>query len=62
VLFTFFASIDLFVLLLVLPFLYFFIDGLKLAIRSKKMSGILYGPLIALIKRVAYVLGVSFGK
>jgi len=61
-LFSFFVSLNLFLLFLALPFLYFFIDGLKLAIKSRKISGILYGFIISLTKRVAYVLGVSFGR
>jgi glycosyltransferase involved in cell wall biosynthesis len=59
---SFFISIKLFEILLSLPFLYFFLEGLRLAVRSKKMIGILYGFLITLTKRVAYALGVSFGK
>jgi len=61
-LFSFFVSLNLFLLFSALPFLYFFIDGLKLAIRSRKISGILYGFIISLTKRVAYVLGASFGR
>jgi hypothetical protein len=55
-------SLKVFMLLLTLPFLYFFIDGLKLTIKSKKMTAIFYGFLLAFLKRVAYILGVSFGK
>ena len=61
-LFSFFVSLHLFLLLLVIPFLYFFTEGFKLAIKSRKISGILYGFIISLTKRIAYVLGVSFGK
>jgi len=61
-LFSFFVSLNLLVLLLLLPFIYFFLDGLKLAIKSRKVSGIFYGFIISLTKRIAYVLGASFEK
>jgi GT2 family glycosyltransferase len=60
--FSLFISIKVFTCLLLLLFLYFLSEGLKLAIRSRKISGIFYGFLLTLIKRVAYVFGVSFGK
>jgi len=61
-LFSLFISIKVFTCLLLLLFLYFLSEGLKLTIRSRKISGIFYGFLLTLIKRVAYVFGVSFGK
>jgi glycosyltransferase involved in cell wall biosynthesis len=54
-----FISLKVFMLLPTLPLLYFFINGLKLAIKSKKVTAILYGFLLTLIKRIAYVMGVS---
>jgi glycosyltransferase involved in cell wall biosynthesis len=42
-------------------FIYPFFNGIKLAISSKKMSGIYYGFLLTLIKRLMYIIGVSVG-
>jgi glycosyltransferase involved in cell wall biosynthesis len=43
--------------------LYLGVESVKILIKGeKKMSGPLYVPLLILIKRVAYVLGVSIGK
>jgi glycosyltransferase involved in cell wall biosynthesis len=60
--FSLFVSLKVFIGLVLLSLLYFFSEGLKLAIRSRKLIGIFYGFLLALIKRVAYVFGASFGK
>jgi glycosyltransferase involved in cell wall biosynthesis len=60
--FSLFTSLKVFTCLLLLLFLYFLSEGLKLAIISRKISGIFNGFLLTLIKRVAYVFGVSFGK
>lgn len=49
-------------LLIMLPFLYFLFEGLKVYSKSGKISGIFYGFVIILIKRVAYVLGATCGK
>ncbi len=48
--------------LIILFFLYFLFGGIKLAYISRKINGIYYGFLLMLIKRVAYILGVSVGK
>lgn len=47
--------------LLALAFLYFFAEGMKLFIKTKRLKGIFYGFLLGLVKRVAYIFGVSFG-
>lgn len=43
-------------------FLYFSACGIKFTIKTKKLSGVYYGFLLMLIKRMAYVIGVSLGK
>jgi hypothetical protein len=57
-----FFSLKIFIGLLLLSFLYFFGESLKLTKKSKKITGIFYGFLLTLIKRISYILGVSFGK
>jgi Flp pilus assembly protein TadB len=60
--FSLFLSFKIFVGLLLLSLLYLFTEGIKLAMRSKRILGIFYGFLLTLIKRIVYVLGVCFGK
>jgi len=57
-----FISFRLLIALLAPLFLYFLVCGIRLAIKSKRLNGIFYGFLLTLIKRIAYVIGVSFGK
>jgi glycosyltransferase involved in cell wall biosynthesis len=60
--FSLFLPFKIFVGLLLLSLLYLFTEGIKLAMRSKRIVGIFYGFLLTLIKRIVYVLGVCFGK
>jgi len=48
--------------LVIFPFFYLVGYGFKIAIKSGKPTGIFYGPVFLLIKRIAYVLGASVGK
>jgi len=48
-------------LLISLFLLYFILYGLKLALMSKKLEGIFYGFFLLLIKRIAFILGATFG-
>jgi len=60
--FSTFMSFKLLITLLIPIFLYFLGCGIMLAIKSRKLSGIYYGSLLTVVKRIAYVLGVSWGK
>jgi len=60
--FSIFTSFEFLITLLIPTFLYFLGCGIVLAIKSRKLSGIYYGFFLTLTKRIAYILGVSFGK
>jgi glycosyltransferase involved in cell wall biosynthesis len=60
--FSTFVSFKLLISLLGLSLLYFLICGIRLAIKSKKLNGIFYGFFLNLIKRIAYILGVTFER
>ncbi|MEM5855111.1 MAG: glycosyltransferase [Candidatus Aenigmatarchaeota archaeon] len=62
VMFSLFFSLKIFIIMLWLFFLYFVYEGVKVAIKSNKINGIFYGFLFVLIKRISYIVGVSFGK
>lgn len=57
-----FFSLNMSLTLLVLGFLYFLANGIAISIKTRKLSGIFYGTLLVLVKRIAYILGVSLGK
>lgn len=59
---SFFIFPIFFSYLFFLPFLYFLIEGIKLFMKTRKVSAIFYGFLLIFIKRIAYVIGVSLGK
>jgi len=61
-LFSFVFFFSGFVLLSFLFLLYLIAEGLKLAIITKKIKGIIYGPILMFFKRVGYALGVSIGR
>jgi len=60
--FSFPISLKFFMIIVSLPLVYFLLEGIKLAIKSSKTNGILYGFLLTAIKRISYILGVCFGK
>lgn len=49
-------------IIIVLLLSFFILNGLKTAIKSKNLKGFFYGFALRLIKRIAYILGASFGK
>ena len=57
----FFAT-PIFWTLMIIIFAYFLIGGMKIMLRSRRFKGFFYGMAFLFIKRIAYVLGVSFGK
>jgi hypothetical protein len=58
----FFISFRFAIIFLILPIFYFLFEGIKVAMESGKLIGIFYGFLLNLIKRIAYVMGVSLGR
>lgn len=59
---SFFFDMKIAISLLALIFAYGILEGIKLAILSKKLKGIIYGFSIALVKRIFYIMGATFGK
>jgi len=60
--FSFLTSLKIFMIILLLSFLYFLIEGIVVAIKSGKINGIFYGFFLTLVKRISYILGVCIGK
>lgn len=56
------SNIKLFLVLATLGFTYFFKEGLKLFIKTKKIKALFYGTLLFFVKRISYILGVIIGK
>lgn len=61
ILYTLFVDIRITFILISLPFVYSLYFGIKIMMLSKKLKGIFYGSFLYLIKRIAYVMGVTFG-
>jgi len=48
-------------ILILVPLIYLLTKGLQYFIKTKKLSALFYIPLLIFIKRISYILGVSFG-
>lgn len=57
-LFSLIASAELFFMLILIPFLYFFYQGVKVGLKVKDIRGIYYGFLFSLLKRFMYFSGI----
>jgi len=58
---SFLFNFQLFLFLCSLLFLYFFKEGVRIAIKTGKLNALFYGTLAFFIKRIAYILGVLTG-
>ncbi len=56
-----FLSKYLFIGLILLPIIYLFLKAFKIFMRTKKFLSFIYIPVLELTKRVAYILGATFG-
>lgn len=59
---SFIFDIRIAITLFALIFAYGFLEGIRLSILSRKLGGIFYGFSIGLVKRISYIMGVTFGK